>query len=512
VPVGSSTVLVGEGQVKSTDAPISPNGSGERTDVGSRPEDAPPAATAPRFDPRTRVLLEGPITRTLLRLATPNVLVMLMQAAVGLIETYFVAKLGTDALAGVALVFPVLMLMQMMSAGAMGGGISAAIARALGAGRRADADALVVHALAIAVGFGLLFTLAVLGGGRWLYSAMGGSGASLTAALTYSTVVFAGAILIWVFNSLASVIRGTGNMAVPAVVTSVGAAALIPLSPCLIFGWGPFPRLGIAGGAIAVIVYYVIGSIALVAYLLGGRSVVRLSFVGLRLRWPLFRDILQVGAVAALITVQTNLTIAIATGFVGRFGPAAIAGYGTGSRLEYLLIPLVFGLGGPLVAMVGTNIGAGQRDRALRAAWIGAGIAAGLTEVIGLSAAAFPHAWLSLFDTDPAMLDAGSRYLYAVGPFYGLFGLGMALYFASQGAGRLQWPLLANLVRLAIAAGGGWLALRWSADISYVFAALGAALAAFGLITAGAVATGAWFGPIVWPRPRVLAREGGQCK
>jgi putative MATE family efflux protein len=498
--------------VKSTDAPISPNGSGERTDVGSRPEDAPPAATAQRFDPRTRVLLEGPITRTLLRLATPNVLVMLMQAAVGLIETYFVAKLGTAALAGVALVFPVLMLMQMMSAGAMGGGISAAIARALGAGRRADADALVVHALAIAVGFGLLFTLAVLGGGRWLYSAMGGSGASLTAALTYSTVVFAGAILIWVFNSLASVIRGTGNMAVPAVVTSVGAAALIPLSPCLIFGWGPFPRLGIAGGAIAVIVYYVIGSIALVAYLLGGRSVVRLSSVGLRLRWPLFRDILQVGAVAALITVQTNLTIAIATGFVGRFGPAAIAGYGTGSRLEYLLIPLVFGLGGPLVAMVGTNIGAGQRDRALRAAWIGAGIAAGLTEVIGLSAAAFPHAWLSLFDTDPAMLDAGSRYLYAVGPFYGLFGLGMALYFASQGAGRLQWPLLANLVRLAIAAGGGWLALRWSADISYVFAALGAALAAFGLITAGAVATGAWFGPIVWPRPRVLARGGGQCK
>jgi putative MATE family efflux protein len=495
---------------EASDALVFPNGSGVRTDVGSRPEDAPPAATAPRFDPRTRVLLEGPITSTLLRLATPNVLVMLMQASVGLIETYFVGKLGTDALAGVALVFPAFMLMQMMSAGAMGGGISAAIARALGAGCRADANALVVHALVIAVGFGLLFMLAVLGGGHWLYSAMGGSGASLTAALTYSNVLFSGAILIWVFNSLASVIRGTGNMAVPAVVTSVGAAALILLSPCLIFGWGPFPRLGIAGGALAVIVFYVIGSIALVGYLRAGRSVVRLSFV--RLRWPLFRDILQVGAVAALITIQTNLTIAIATGFVGRFGPAAIAGYGTGSRLEYLLIPLVFGLGGPLVAMVGTNIGAGQRDRALRAAWIGAGIAAGLTEVIGLSAAAFPHAWLSLFDTDPAMLDAGSRYLYTVGPFYGLFGLGLALYFASQGAGRLLWPLLANLVRLVIAAGGGWLALRWSADVSYVFAALGAALAAFGVITAGAVTTGAWFGPIVWPRPRVLAREGGQYK
>src|SRR5881409_2131695 len=463
-------------------------------------------AIAPRFDTRTRVLLEGPIASTLLRLATPNVLVMFVQASVGLIETYFVAKLGTDALAGVALVFPVLMLMQMMSAGAVGGGISAAIARALGAGRRNDADALAMHALAIAVGFGLLFTLAVLGGGGWLYRAMGGSGASLTAALTYSNVVFSGAILIWVFNSLANVIRGTGNMVVPAVTTSVGAALLIPLSPCLIFGWGPFPRLGIAGGAVAVIVYYAVGSVFLAAYLRGGRSIVRLSFADARFRWPLFRDILRVGAIAALITIQTNLTIAIATGLVGRFGAAAIAGYGTGSRLEYLLVPLVFGLGGPLVAMVGTNIAAGQRDRALRAAWIGAGVAAGLAEIIGVGAAALPHAWLSLFDTDPAMLDAGSRYLRLVGPFYGLFGLGLALYFASVGAGRLLWPLIANMTRLLIAAIGGWLALRWSGDVSYVFVALSAALVAFGLINAGAVARGAWFGPITWTRPRALAR------
>src|SRR5216684_5633015 len=291
-------------------------------------------------------------------------------------------------------------------------------------------------------------------------------------------------------------------MAVPAVVTSVGAAALIPLSPCLIFGWGLFPRLGVAGGAVAVIAFYVAGSVALVAYLRTGRSVVRLSFADVRFRWPLFRDILRVGAVAALITVQTNLTIAIATGFVGRFGATAIAGYGTGSRLEYLLVPLVFGLGGPLVAMVGTNIGAGQRDRALRAAWIGAALAAGLTEMIGLAAAAFPRAWLRLFGTDPAMLDAGARYLRAVGPFYGLFGLGMALYFASQGAGRVLWPLLANLTRLAIAAGGGWLALRESGDLSHVFLALSVALTAFGLINAGAVAGGAWFGRIRWPWAR----------
>ncbi len=307
-------------------------------------------------------------------------------------------------------------------------------------------------------------------------------------------MVFAGAILVWLFNSLANVIRGTGNMALPALVTCAGVVVLIPLSPCLIFGLGPLPRLGVAGGAVAV------------RHLLRGRKrrARGLSAIGPQ-RGParLPRHPFSLGAcsptscasalVAALITIQTNLTIAIATGLVGAFGAAAIAGYGTGSRLEYLLIPLVFGLGGPLVAMVGTNIGAGRRDRALRVAWIGAAIAAALCEIIGLGAAAAPRAWLSLFDTAPAMIDAGSRYLHAVGPVYGLFGLGMALYFASQGAGRLLWPLLANMARLLIAAGGGCLALRWSGDLSDVFIALAVALAAFGLINAAAVASGVWF-------------------
>jgi MATE family, multidrug efflux pump len=458
------------------------------------------------MDPRTRLLLEAPIASTLLRLAAPNVLVMIVQASIGLIETWFIGKLGTDALAGVALVFPMFMLMQMMSAGAMGGGISSAIARALGGGRRADADALAHHALAISLLFGLVFMLAVLGGGQWLYIRMGGIGTSLDAALAYSNVAFSGAVLVWVFNSLANVIRGTGNMAVPAVVTCAGAALVIPLSPCLIFGWGPFPKLGIAGGAAAMVAFYAAGSAILATYLWSGKSVLRPSLGSSGFRWPLFRDILRVGAVAALVTITTNLTIAIATGMVGQFGPAAIAGYGTGSRLEYLLIPVVFGLGGPLVALVGTSIGAGQRGRAVRTAWIGAAIAFALTESIGLWAAAFPRAWLSLFDTDAAMIDVGSSYLRTVGPVYGLFGIGMALYFASQGAGRLGWPLLANLVRLAIAAAGGWLALRWNGGLSHVFIALAAALTAFGLINAVAVARGAWFDA---DRPGTRRHRGG---
>jgi Na+-driven multidrug efflux pump len=196
--------------------------------------------------------------------------------------------------------------------------------------------------------------------------------------------------------------------------------------------------MGIAGGALALMAYYAVGSATLAAYLWSPRSLLKPSLRQVRLQWALFQDILRVGLVGTVSTVATNVAIGATTALVGGFGTAAIAGYGTASRLEYLLVPLVFGLGAPLVAMVGTCMGAGQRERALRATWIGAGMAFFMTEAIGLWAATHPAAWLGLFNSDPAMLESGALYLRTVGPVYGFFGLGLVLYFASQGAGRLM--------------------------------------------------------------------------
>ncbi len=456
----------------------------------------PPAegsSVATSLDARTQLLLEGPIVLTLLKLAAPNVLVMGAQASVGLIETYFIGKLGTAALTGMALVFPVVMLMQMLSAGAFGGAMASAVARALGGRREHDANALAWHALAIAGGLGLAFMAAVLLGGPALYARMGGNGEGLAAAVRYSNWVFAGALLVWIFNALAGVIRGAGNMNLPALVTVLGTLVLIPLSPALIFGWGPLPALGIAGGALALLLYYAAGTVALAAYLLSTRSLLKPDWRLLVWQWRLFRDILRVGSVGAISTIATNLVIAISTALVSGFGAAAIAGYGTASRLEYLMVPLVFGFGAPLVSMVGTAIGAGAHQRALRVAMVGAGLSGVMTESIGLAAALFPLAWLSLFDSEPAMLAAGTRYLQVVGPAYGFFGLGLSLYFASQGAGKLLWPIVGNLLRLLIAALGGWLALRAGQGLAGVFAAQALALLAYGLTNVVAIGRGAWF-------------------
>ena len=306
--------------------------------------------------------------------------------------------------------------------------------------------------------------------------------------------MFAGVILIWLFNTLANIIRGTGNTFVPgdgdarrrgAADAAVRRADLRLRRRCRRWAWPAAPP--------RILTYYGLGSLAFVYYLWSGRAVVTPKLLETRLRWPLFRDILRIGLLASLTSIMTNVTIALTTGVVGAFGPAAIAGYGVGTRLEYLLIPLAFGFGGPLVALVGTNIGAGNRERALRAAWIGGWICFALTEAIGVAAALFPEAWLGLFDSDPAMIAAGSAYLRIVGPFYGFFGLGMALYFASQGAGALKWPLLAGVSRLVIAVGGGYLLLRWTGNLTLVYAALAAGLAVLGLMIALAVWGGAWF-------------------
>ncbi|HEX7952508.1 MAG TPA: MATE family efflux transporter, partial [Burkholderiales bacterium] len=264
------------------------------------------------------------------------------------------------------------------------------------------------------------------------------------------------------------------------------------LSPLLIFGFGPVPALGIAGGGIAVVLTTALTAAGMAWYLWRGRAVVR-PVLG-HLRRIFFMDILRVGAIGSINTLQTTLIFALATALVGAAGgPDAVAGYGTAARLEYLLIPLVFGLGAPLVALVGTNIGAGQHARALRIALTGGAIAFALTETIGLAAAFWPHAWLAFFSHDPHMLATGAAYLRIVGPGFGFFGLGLALYFASQGAGRLLWPLIGSFVRLIIAIGGGWLVLRQGGSLNWMFAALTLALAVYGVLIVSAIASGAWF-------------------
>ncbi len=434
------------------------------------------------WDRKRHLILHGPVLPTLLRLGLPTIGVLLAQTLVGVAETYWTGFLGTQALAGVALVFPGLSLMTAISNGGIGGGVSSAVARAVGSGRQAEADALVTHALVLAVIFGLLCTAGALLGGPALYHAMGGTGPALAAALLYSGCIFAGSIPIWALNLLTAAMRGAGEVALPALTTLVGAAVLIPLSPAFIFGLGPFPRMGVAGAGFAVCLYVTVSLAVLLRHLLSGREALVLRAAPLR--WATFQSILGVGSVSALGSLMGNMTILLVTATFGLFGVEALAGYGIASRLDWLLIPPLFGLGSAVVPMVGASIGVAQFDRARRVAWVAALLATAVTEGVGVLAALFPQTWVGLFTADPAVLDAGVQYLRVVAPSYGAVGLGLMLYFACQGRSRMFWPVMGSLVRLLVAAGGSWILARHGGSMTAVLVMVACGSVAFGTLNA----------------------------
>lgn len=435
------------------------------------------------IDRRTRALLERPLLPTLLQLAVPNAAVMITQISVPLAEMYFIAKLGVDTLAAVSEVFPLVALVGAISQGAVGGGVVSAIARTLGHGRRDEASEFVWYATAIALGLGLITTAIILGAGPWFYARMGAQGPSLVAAVTYSNLIFGGAVLIWLFNLLLAAVRGTGNLVVPLAVVCGGAAVLMPLLPVLILGWGAIPASGVTGGAVGILVYYAGGSLALITHLWSRRGVLAPSARPPRLRLQPFWEILRVGGMSSLVSASTNLTLAIITGFVGTHGVAALAGYGAGSRLEFMLVSLSYGIGGPAGILIGTNVGASNSDRAVRIAWITILISMLTAETVGVLAALWPTVWLSAFSHDPAVLATGSTYLRTVGPVFGFFGIGYALYCAGQGTGRMGWPVTGALTRAGVAVAGGALALRFETGLNGVFLAGALGMVTFGCLS-----------------------------
>jgi putative MATE family efflux protein len=445
---------------------------------------APAAAT------RTRLLLEGPIAATLLRLSVPNLVVNVVLITVTTtVDAHFIGQLGSDALAGLALVFPLLMLMQQMANFSMGGAMAGAIARAIGAGRREDAAALAVHGLIIAVVVAVLFSVVFLTAGPAIYRALGGSGAILAAALDYSNAIFAGAFAYWLLSALTSVVRGTGQVAVLAWVYVAAEILHIGLVPLLVFGWGTIPALGIAGAGIATVTSFTASSLFLMAYLASGRTPVRLSLRGMTLSGRQFRDILRTGAPLSLQPILNNISLALLTSYAGALGAATLAGVGAAVRLEYLMYPVVFGLGATVVAMVGTNIGAGQTARAFRIAWTAAGLAAAVTAIIGVLAILWPRLWIALFTSVPEVGAPAATYLGIAALGYAFIGMN-TLTQAFQAMGQTFWPLVGVASRAVILAVGGWLVLT---STNSGVAGL-AAVTALGLAVAGGVVAAAfWF-------------------
>ena len=449
-----------------------------------------PGAVAPP-EISANPLLTAPVAATLVRLAAPNLLGMVATTAVSIAETAYLGHLGREPLAAATLVLPFIMLMGMMSAGAMGGGVSSAISRALGGGHVQRAQDLARHALVIGLVLGLGFTvvLSLLAGP--LFHLLGGRAEILRLSVAYGGIVFLSVWLIWLSNMFASVLRGSGDMIRPSVALMSMAALQVVLGGSLCFGWGPAPQLGIVGVGLGQAIAGALG--AGVMFLMLRSKGARVPLV---VRGPLsremFADILRVGGPGMLSPIQTVGAILVITAIAARFGASTLAGYGIGSRLEFLLVPIAFSVGVASLPMVGLAIGAGNVARARKVAWTAGAIAAAGLGSLGILLAVFPQLWVGIFTRDAEVQAAAALYLRFAGPAFIFFGLSLALYFSSQGAGKVWGPLLAGTARLLLIAIGGWVLIQIKAPSWALFALVAAGMVTMGMLTAASIALTPW--------------------
>jgi Na+-driven multidrug efflux pump len=328
--------------------------------------------------------------------------------------------------------------------------------------------------------------------GRQFFTILGGQGEVLEQACNYSHVLFSGTVAIWLVNTLASVLRGTGDMRLPSAILIAAAAVQIIVGGTLGLGLFGLPQFGMRGVAAGQLTAFSLGAIFLLWYLIGGRSRLRMKFSAFRFQRGMFIDILKVGAIACLSPLQSVLTILIFTKILAGFGTETLAGYGMGARLEFLLTPIAFAIGVASVPMVGMAIGAGLVTRARQVAWTAAAVAGLSVGLVGLVVAVKPGLWVSLFTTDPGVTAAANSYFAWAGPAFAFFGVGACLYFASQGAARVGGPVLAYTARLAMVAIGGWWLASIDAPAWTLFVLVGGGMVVLGLGTALSVRVARW--------------------
>ena len=460
-------------------------------------DEAPlPPIAAPAHNP----LLDGSILRTLLRLAAPNVFALSAGTCVVIAETSYIGRLGTESLAAMALVFPFVILTMTMSGGAMGGGVSSAIARALGAGDVGRASALAAHALLIGICFGTVFTLGMLIFGPALLKALGGRGNVLSQAIGYTQIYFGAAVVPWVMNTLSAILRGTGNMKLPSAIILNSAVCQIVLGGVLGLGLGPIPQFGMRGVATGTVTAYTIGGAIMGWYLFSGRGRVNPLVRGFRIQRGMFIDILKVGAVACFSPLQSVLTITIFTHMLAMFGNEILAGYGIGARLEFMLTSIAFAVGIASVPMIGMAIGAGRVARARHIAWIAGSVSFASVGVVGTVIAIFPDLWVNIFTNDPGVRAASQRYLSTAAPMYAFIGLSISMYFSSQGAAKVLGPVLAQTARLVFVGCGGWLLIAREATSDQFFLLAASSMVVLGVLSAASVVFTRW------------GREGDLCR
>lgn len=401
-----------------------------------------------------------------LRFAAPTTGVMLVAALSNVLYTYYVSRLGSEAIAAVSLVFPVSLIAITAIGGGLGAGTGSAVARALGGEDPERAALIAMHAVILAVLAGVLFGLSVWLGARTLFHAMGGRGVVLEQAVVFARWLFAGSAIAFSAQVIDSVLRGEGNVRTPALWSTVSLALQMLLTPVFMF----WLHGGLAAAALGMVVAQGIALVPRLAHFERGKSALPVRQAKLTWSHAVVREIFQVGVPASLSTTINYVGLMALTSIIARYGDTHLAAYGLGTRMDFLLLSLSYGFGSGVLTLVGFVAGAGRpglAPRYVRSAglWILA-----LLGSAGFLLFSYSDGWLTLFTSDPEVLEVGRSYFRLVAPSYPFVGVSMVMAFAFQGLGWAHIPFAWTALRVTLVVSAATVGARlFSQPASTVF-------------------------------------------
>lgn len=431
----------------------------------------------------------APLGSTMFRLAVPGVIGALLTSTPGLVEATFLKTSGAEALAAVALVYPLVILAGMFSAGAFGGAVSGFTARAIGAGDHEQASAVLVCAVLISLVGGIAMWFLVMLFGPILYQYASDNATVTEAAQRYAALLFPVIPAYWLINMLSSVLRGSGDMIRPALIAASLLASYILLAFMIIPGQGASLNEAIEAAALAMAGSYLLAVMMAIYFISHSTQAIRFRLQSFRFETLIL--IVKQGSLAASQSVMTIIYALITTVIFSGFGTDWLAGFGLAVRLELIMVPVIFGIGASMIAIVGAYVGAGQRKQAISIAWRGILINVALIGSIGVLLSVFPGAWCGLVGSDDAVIESCSQSLRIVAPTYAFFALGLSCYLVSQALNTLNFPVFGALLRLLIVATGlYWVGRATSIDLALYLVA-GAAVV-YGVVVAVGLKLGPW--------------------
>jgi putative MATE family efflux protein len=420
----------------------------------------------PRYD-----LTTGSLARGIWKIALPTMVTSALFDLFNLVDMIFVGRLGPSAIAAVSMSGVLMGIIRMIAMG-ISTGTMALVSRFVGAGDSASAEKVLGQSIALSVISAA--AVALLGGlfSEPVLRLMGAAEDVVPQGAAYFRIMCLGGLTMYLTITLGAGMRGFGDAVTPMWALGISSLLNIGLDPLFIFGIGPFPRLEVAGSAVATVIARGVGSVILLYVLLsGGKGIRATGFLPWRGERFLGR-IIRVGSFSTLRMLGMNLSRLVLVRIVALFGTFAVAAFGIGMRLRILVLVLGFGLGNATAVIVGQNLGAGRPDRAERGAWLSMGYYSIFLALISVLFISAPRSIIGIFNTHPDVLRYGTTFLYFFVPSIFFLGFSVIMQRAIDGAGDTVATMVISIAALIVLGiPMAWFFSRWW-GVNGVWAAL----------------------------------------